>query len=179
MLDFELINNENIVNNIFISNKDNFSDNLILTNKRLVNIKKEKNKTHLKVISIEEVSEIECNSILPNNQSIIWSITAFATGILLYLAFKETILGTLFFLFLLSLGVYLTIDYLTSKKYQKLIFKTKSNNSNIEYTINKDKAEFDTQYFIKLFFKLRWKLLHENKLNITSPRHKQIFPRSK
>ena len=91
MLDFELIKNENIVKKIDVSNKNEFSDTLLLTNNRLIKIKKEKYKTQLNIIPIEDVQEVECNSILPNSKSMIWSITAFLTGLLLYLAFKETI----------------------------------------------------------------------------------------
>ena len=140
MLDFELIKNENIVKKIDVSNKNEFSDTLLLTNKRLIKIKKEKYKTQLNIIPIEDVQEVECNSILPNSKSMIWSITAFLTGLLLYLAFKETMLGILFFLFLISLGIYLIVDHLSSKKYQKLIFKTISNNITIEYTIELHKS---------------------------------------
>jgi len=177
MLDFELIKNENIVKKIDVSNKNEFSDTLLLTNKRLIKIKKEKYKTQLNIIPIEDVQEVECNSILPNSKSMIWSITAFLTGLLLYLAFKETMLGILFFLFLISLGIYLIVDHLSSKKYQKLIFKTISNNITIEYTIDKDRLEFNAKNYIQLFFKLRWQLLHESSLKINKPNRKQIFSR--
>ena len=107
----------------------------------------------------------------------IWSITAFLTGLLLYLAFKETMLGILFFLFLISLGIYLIIDHLSSKNYQKLIFKTISSNITIEYTIDKDHLEFNAKSYIQLFFKLRWQLLHKSSLKINKPNRKQIFSR--
>ena len=55
MLDFELIKNENIVKKIDVSNKNEFSDTLLLTNKRLIKIKKEKYKTQLNIKHIEDV----------------------------------------------------------------------------------------------------------------------------
>ena len=177
MLDFELIKNEEVIKDINVSNKNESTDNLILTNKRLIKIKKEKHKTQLNAVSIENIQGIELSSVLPNSKFMIWSITAFITGCLLYIAFRETLVGILFFLFLFSLGIYLIIDHLASKKYQKLIFKTISNNTNIEYIIDKDETEFNSKSYIKLFFMLRWKLLHENSRSINNHKPKQIFPR--
>ena len=172
MLDFELIKNEQVIKNINVS-----IDKLILTNKRLIKVKKEKHKTQLNTIPIENIREIELYSVLPNSKFIIWSITAFITGCLLYIAFRETLVGILFFILLFSLGTYLIIDHLTSVKYQKLIFKTISNNTNIEYIIDKDETEFNSKSYIKLFFMLRCELLHGNSRSTNKHNIKQIFPR--
>ena len=59
MLDFELIKNEEVIKDINVSNKNESTDNLILTNKRLIKIKKEKHKTQLNAVSIENIQGIE------------------------------------------------------------------------------------------------------------------------